>query len=283
MAPCRQFVLASDSCRDFDRMRKVAGAVEAQITQHVGPLWRVAAVVRAYRDIDEGLDAMPNAWPVLVSDKFAFPAHGVHLDYTDGQPFVLIRDDGNPEGVATAISHEIIEVLIDPAGGRTVAGPSIMPGQGPVEYLVEACDPPESWSYPFHSVCVSDFCTPRYYDVSAPPGSRFDHMGAIERALDVLPGGYLSWRDARSGKWWQLRRYDDYDGFVDLGVMDAGDGGMRASIDHAVRLAELPPRDAPPARASRSRRARIEWMADRMEAGRRYPPALRLNGRSPAT
>jgi hypothetical protein len=272
MARCLPFVLASDSRRDLERMRTVAGAVEAQIAQHVGPLWRVEGVVRAYRDIDVGLREMPKACPVLVSDKFAFPAHGVHLDYEDRQPFVLIRDDGDPDGVSTGISHEIIEVLIDPHGDRTVAGPSIKPGQGPVEYLVEACDPPERQSYRLHGVCVSDFCTPRYYDASAPPGSRFDHMGVVESPLDVLPGGYLSWRDAKSGKWWQLRRFDEDEGFADLGVMDDAGAGMRAVIDHEIRLAEPRPRAVPSARASSSKRARIEWMAEHMQPDERYPP-----------
>jgi hypothetical protein len=272
MARSIPFVLASDSRGDLEWMERVARAVERQTILHVRPRWRVCAVVRAFRSIDKGLEAMPDACPVLVSPDFTFLAHGVHQDYQDRRPFALIRD-GKPKDVSTAVSHEIIEVLVDPTGRRTVAGPSIMPGQGPVEYLVEVCDPPEDLSYEVEGVDVSDFCTPRYYDPSAPPGSRFDHLGQIETPFGVLADGYLSWRDARSGRWWQRRRFAGDDGFTDLGPMDdGGDGSLRARIDHAVRALGPPSGGAAGARASHGREARMRWTAECLERGAPYPP-----------
>jgi hypothetical protein len=271
MARSIRFVLASDSRRDLPRMERVARAVQTQTIRDVRPRWRVSAEVHAFRSIDEGLRALPGACPVLVSPDFTFLAHGVHQDYLDRRPFALIRD-GKPEDVSTAISHEIIEVLVDPTGRRTVAGPSIMPGQGPVEYLVEVCDPPEALSYEVDEVLVSDFCTPRYYDPSAPPGSRFDHLGEIETPFGVLADGYLSWRDARSRRWWQRRRFAGDDGFTDLGPMDAGDDSLRARIDHAVRAVGPPSGGAAAARASHGREARMRCMGECLERGAPYPP-----------
>jgi hypothetical protein len=119
---------------------------------------------------------------------------------------------------------------------------------------------------------VSDFCTPRYYDASAPPGSRFDHRGEIDAPLGVLDQGYLSWRDTKTGKWWQRRRFKDDDRFVDLGHMDATGGSMRAHVDHAVRAAEQPPAGPARARTPRDKVARMRWMADRIRPEEPYPP-----------
>jgi hypothetical protein len=49
--------------------------------------------------------------------------------------------------------------------------------------------------YPVNGVPVSDFYTPRYFDPVEVDQTRFSFTGALERPLQILPAGYLSWID----------------------------------------------------------------------------------------
>src|SRR5689334_10475654 len=179
-----------------EELVKIARAIKRQIDEHVGPVWNVSAEVEAYPKL-KGIP--PHCSPVLISDKFKFESQGVHLhrEYDD-RPFGLLKANKN---ISVEISHEIIEMLTDPTGDRVVSGPSPVPGQGTVQYLLEVCDPPESdaYAYKIGRIKVSDFCTPAYYDVDARPGSALSHTGAITRPLEVLRKGYITWHEPVTG------------------------------------------------------------------------------------
>jgi hypothetical protein len=226
VAPPIEFALASLTPGvPFPTLVTIARAVTLQIQDHVRPIWGVEGTVKPWRHIRQAPD---HACPVLISDRFGFPSLGVHLN-DNGRAFALIKPNSN---LSANVSHEILEILVDPMGDRTVAGPSLKPGEGPVEYLVEICDPPEARSYKHDGVEVSDFCTPRYYDARAEPGVAYSYKRFITRPLEVLPEGYLTWRNPADGVWWQLRRFNGKDGFWRLGPLDAVNGSLRAAVDH---------------------------------------------------
>lgn len=233
MASPIHFALASEAAGlEYSRLVKIARAVEAQITEHVAPVWDVRGTVTAYRHIN---DAPPDSSPVLVSDKFKFQTLGVHLYREwDDRPFALVRAV-KKEDVSVAVSHEIIEILVDPTGDRTVSAPSIKPGQGGVEYLLEVCDPPENYPYTVDGERVSDFCTPAYYDPGSHPGVAYSYNRAISRPLEVLPKGYVSWHEPVTGVWWQLRRQaggeSDYTPVSGVGAVGLG---TRARVDRVT-------------------------------------------------
>jgi hypothetical protein len=200
------FALASEAKGpDLATLQRIARAVERQIEHDVAPMWGTEGTVKAYRHIDHAPD---DACPVLISARFTFPSIGVH-QFFGGRPFALIKP--GPK-VSVAISHEIIEILIDPQGNRLATAPSIKPGQGDVRYLVEVCDPSEDRDYRIDGVDVSDFCTPAYYDPWA-VGRAYSHTRDVKRPLEVLPEGYLSWHEPSSDTWWQLRRFAKDTGF----------------------------------------------------------------------
>ena len=252
MAAQMHFALTSGGgYRDHALLGKIAHAVQAQIQHDVAPVWNVDAMVCAYRNL---ADAPEDAYPVFVSDRFNFPSLGVHQDY-NGMPLALVKA---PRDLSLTISHEIIEMLIDPFGDRTVIGPSWVPGQGDVEYLLEVCDPPEAESYPVNGLPVSDFCTPSYYDVGAGPGVKFSRTGKIAKPLDVLPKGYLSWHEPVEDVWWQWRRFgdgaqqtDDPASSFRLGRLSDDGFSARARVDHMT-----PRWDAPKSVATRRARHR---------------------------
>ena len=82
-------------------------------------------------------------------------AHGVHLFY--GEPFALVwTGGGTAESWSRDFSHEILEMLVDPATNRSVYAD----GEG---RIVEVADPVEWEGYRLEGVFVSDFVFPAWF------------------------------------------------------------------------------------------------------------------------
>src|SRR5438132_13123911 len=151
---------------DFSQVSIVAAALNKKVTRDFGPLWEVAATVSAF----DQLESVPvDYWPVIIRDDINQPgAAGFHTD-NNGQPFSLVQAD---DTWTLTSSHEVIEMLADPFGNRTIAGspppnsPDPVSGFDRVVYLVEVCDPCDSdqFAYSVNGVKVSDFITTHYYD-----------------------------------------------------------------------------------------------------------------------
>src|ERR1044072_3197096 len=117
---------------------QVGAAVQKQVTRDVAPLWGV----RAADDPFERLEDVPNDYhrvvifgapdellpqlEVRVGDMGAarlveqFQAGrigGIHLNAFTRQPFSLIKVE---DGWSVAVSHETLEMLIDPYGNRLI-------------------------------------------------------------------------------------------------------------------------------------------------------------------
>ncbi len=205
----------------------VAAALQKQATRDLAPLWGVSATVVAFpslRNVPVGY------WPVVIVDDVQGAA-GYHQD-NHGRPYALVEYSASWSLTA---SHEVLEMLVDPFGHRTAAGRSPKPGQGQVEFLVEACDPCEapSLAYTIDGVLVSDFITPRFYDPRQTSGARYSFGGHIQRPRQILNGGYISWWDPKSNHIWQeiwLGTPDPV--YKDLGEGDFGSGqSLRAFVD----------------------------------------------------
>jgi hypothetical protein len=206
---------------------RVAAALDKQATRDFAPIWSVSASVHAFASLEE----VPlGYWPMIIRDDIEFQgAAGIHLD-KDGQPFALITSGADWPLTA---SHEMLEMLADPFGNRTIAGPSIKPGQGRVNYLVEVSDPSEAseFGYTANDVEVSDFYTPAYFDPVVATGVRYSFTGAISKPREVLKGGYLSWHEPISDHWFQANFFGSTLAFKDIGRIDAKKGSLRSQID----------------------------------------------------
>jgi len=223
----RQVALVSDTrsvrLRDLSR---VSAALQRQASRDVAPIWGVNATVDAFESLE---DVPLGYWPVIVVEDVQGAA-GVHLD-KDGQPFALVEVG---QSWSLTASHETIEMLVDPFGNRTVPGASPKPGQGRVEFLVEACDPCESeaCAYTVNGVLVSDFYTAHFFDPEPAPGVRYDYLGRIDEPRKVLRGGYLSWHEPVSDHWWQETWFGAKPAFRDLGIFAEDDArSVREIVD----------------------------------------------------
>jgi hypothetical protein len=206
---------------------RVAAALQKQATRDFGPIWDVQATVDPFDRLE---DVPLGYWPMIIRDDIGFDgAAGIHLD-KDGQPFALIQFS---RSWSLTASHELLEMLADPFGNRLIAGPSLRPDQGRVEYLVEVCDPPEDdrFAYTVNDVLVSDFITPNFFDPVTAPGVRYDFTGSIDKPRQVLSGGYISWHDLASDEWFQQIFFGAEPEFRDLGPLDQRQGSLREEID----------------------------------------------------
>ena len=209
-------------------LQQAAAALQKQATRDLGPIWGIEATVNAFTKLK---DVPGGYWPIIIKEKIDDPsAAGYHSDKYR-QPFALVKfEDGWP----LTCSHEMCEMLVDPFGNRMVTSGSIKEGQGRVNYLVEVCDPSEDdgFSYSVNGIMLSDFYTPHYFDPVTSPSIRYSFTGAITKPKQVLKGGYLSWLDPATGKWWQATFFGTHLRVDDIsGKMDMLEGSLRSRID----------------------------------------------------
>jgi hypothetical protein len=206
----------------------VSAALQKQATNDLGPAWSIRATVDAFTHVQ---DVPPGYWPIFVRDDIKEPgAEGYHTD-ENRQPFALVR--WSPTWALT-VSHEMLEMLVDPFGDRLVASASIKPGQGTVNYLVEVCDPCESThcAYPVNGIPLSDFYTPDYFDAGTARGVRYSIAGNIKRPLQLLKEGYLSWMEPSTGKWFQSTWFGTKPEIREVTARIEGlDGSIRERLD----------------------------------------------------
>jgi len=126
----------------------------------------------------------------------------VFLDDAD-QPGALAYHDLTPDGlpvskvfvkttlddgglVSVSASHELVEMLVDPAINMMTSGPD-----SKTMYAYESADPVEELSFPVNGIQMSDFVYPAYFEVFRKPKSvQFDHSKQVTKPFQILKGGY---------------------------------------------------------------------------------------------
>jgi hypothetical protein len=185
----------------LSQLAPVSAAIQKQVSRDFGPMWNVEATI----DVFDKLEDVPvGYWHVLLQDELPNGAAGLHKRDDNKQPFALVALTNN---WPVFMSHEVLEMLVDPQGTFTRAGNSLKKGQGRVEYLIEVCDPCQDsqFAYSVNSVLVSDFYTPNYFDPVKSGGVRYSYSGQVKGPREVLDGGYLSWFEPQSRHLFQLQ------------------------------------------------------------------------------
>lgn len=206
----------------FRNILQAGAALQKQITRDFTPYWGFRATV----DVFEDLESVPSDYlPVvlfgdsaellgrlefaigeqyeaqLIDDFERDHLTGLHLNAFTRQPFALVE---LTDTWSVTLSHEVLELIADPFGNRLVAAAHPADPAVRLLYLLEVCDPCLAVWYPVNGVPMADFYTQRYFDpVSVEPG-RYSFTGAIERPLQILEGGYLSYVDPRDSGLYQL-------------------------------------------------------------------------------
>ena len=251
-------------------LARAAAAVQKQVARDFGPVWNVAATVDTFPTLaDKPLDS----WPVVIRKKLGVGGPGVHVTRDGDKPFALVRFTPNSADWAVTLSHEILEMLVDPLGTLTTSGPSPLGDGRTVDYLREVCDPCQGparaedpffeFQYLMDDVFVSDFVFPTYYTGIGP--GQYSFTGRVTRPRELLAGGYFTWFDPLS-RLWQYTFFDGTETITEVLGPDLSrpDVHLRGLIDRRVTalLAAKKPRKrrakrgkAPPDRAAEYRAA----------------------------
>jgi hypothetical protein len=172
-----------------DDLASYLDALQQQVNDHLFPVWHVRADISV---LDAEKSIPKDTWPLMIVDSLPGQG-GVHRD-DNGHPYA---EAVNGDKLSLAISHELLEMLVDPQGTSFREAIDCDPYSGgqQVLYLLEVCDPCEITSYEIDGVPVSDFIFPAFYDAYA--AGPFDRCHTLAAPLprQVPYGCYISWVD----------------------------------------------------------------------------------------
>lgn len=175
---------------DYQVIRMIP-PLQRQITEHFQPAWGTGAQIIFCEN-----SPPKDAYQIVIYDRAESKDDEGYLGYhfsPEGYPVASIfaLDDMSEDGtISDTLSHEILEMLVDPACNLYAHRPAwgTRPGRG---YFYEVCDPVQNWKYEIDGIRVCDFVYPEWYEYAWKEGSRkFDHMDKVKKPFQVLHGGY---------------------------------------------------------------------------------------------
>ena len=177
---------------DLDRF---IAALQKFVSDYVAPVWGTPARLARTTGFRKG------AWALVFLDT-ADQANALayHELTPDGLPLSkvflkTIADAG--ASLSVAASHELVEMLVDPAINLLSLGPDPK-----AAYAYESADPVEDDALAFkvNGFKMTDFVYPSYFELFHKPNStKFDYRGKVKRPFQILRGGYQL--VFRNGKW----------------------------------------------------------------------------------
>lgn len=175
---------------------KLIAAMQVYVDKHVAPVWGTPARLVTSKRLIKGAWAM-----VFLDDADQEGALAYHDLTPDGLPiskvFVKTTLDDH-ELVSVSASHELVEMLVDPAINLLTTGPDPK-----LVYAYESADPVEALSFPVNGIAMSDFVYPAYFEAFHKPNSvQFDALKKVKKPFQILTGGYQI--ILKNGKWTEV-------------------------------------------------------------------------------
>jgi hypothetical protein len=180
-------------------------ALQKQVDLDFQPAWQVSATLAGTtRKLEEPvrIEGVHDAL-IYLGDASLDPTTGVqnvlgyHSDTYRGVPYGFVYLDvcaQYAESWTTTLSHEVLELLADPAASQSVSGPAPQASGQAVQYYLEVCDPTQKDSYSIDGVSVSNFVFPAYFGRSTGPAGT-NHLQLPLQPFGVRPGGYCMFED----------------------------------------------------------------------------------------
>src|SRR6267142_4758047 len=150
-------------------------AMQVFVDRHIAPVWGTPARLVRSKGFVKG------AWAMVFLDDADQPGALAYHDLTpDGLPqskvFVKTTLD-NGDLVSVSASHELVEMLVDPAINLMTTGPDPK-----IIYAYESADPVEALSFPVNGIPMTDFVFPAYFEAFHKAGSvQFDAMNKVSK------------------------------------------------------------------------------------------------------
>jgi hypothetical protein len=185
----------------FADLLPVVAAIQRQLDEHLLPEWSAHGSITAW----DNPNTVPKDYaPIFVCDTItgADPRLAGFHTTKDQRPYANVLYNLSGDWTID-VSHEALEIVLDPLGQTMQKGPSPDPTQGQVDFLLEICDPCGRGSfYWIDDVRVADFYRKNYFDTTSTPGTFYSKNEKLDSPFQILSGGYLTWRDS-TGQWWE--------------------------------------------------------------------------------
>src|SRR3989441_4142579 len=155
-------------------------AMQVFVDRHIAPVWGTPARLVRSKGFVKG------AWAMVFLDDADAPGALAYHDLTpEGLPLskVFVRTTVNAgQLVSVSASHELVEMLVDPAINMMTTGPDPK-----TVYAYESADPVEELTFKVNGIDMSDFVYPAYFEVFRKPNSvQFDHQKTVTRPFQIL-------------------------------------------------------------------------------------------------
>lgn len=176
-------------------LAKLVATLQKFVDEHFAPVWGTPARLELTSGFVKG------AWALVLLDTADVAnALGYHDLTPDGLPLsrVFVRSTiAAGQQVSVTASHELAEMLVDPAINLAATGPS------GTFYAYETADPVEEEEFAIDGVLMSDFAYPSWFEAFHKPGAtQFDHLKRVRRPFQILAGGYMP--VFKNGRWTQV-------------------------------------------------------------------------------
>ena len=193
---------------DDREVQNAIRSVNRQVLEDFAPIWGSARELRLHApSFDPAIpdvlaeDPVRGESVIYLVDKISLPgALGYHDLNSRAIPvgFVFILD---PSDWTVTLSHEVLELIIDPTVNIFVPGPDPRPGHdGLALHTYEVCDAVERTAYSIDGVLVSNFLTPSYFTIGEEIGTRNDFLGVGVDSFGVTPGSHIAFFDLAANK-----------------------------------------------------------------------------------
>ena len=175
---------------------KLVSVMQTFVDVYFAPVWGTPA------KLVKTTGFVKNNWAVVfLNDADQADALAYHELTPDGFPIskVFVRTINRAgDSVSVSASHELAEMLVDPAINLMTTGPDPK-----TVYAYETADPVEVLSFKVSGISMTDFVYPSYFEGFRKPGStKFDQLNKVKRPFQILSGGYQI--IFKNGKWSQV-------------------------------------------------------------------------------
>lgn len=165
-------------------------ALQQYINSYFSPVWGTPCKLRFAQQFT------PTSWAILLIDTPDIEnALGYHYVTSFGLPLSKVFVETSKsigEDPSITISHELSEMLVDPAINLWANNPD-----GTL-WAYETADAVEATSFKVNGFPMSNFVYPSFFEgFRKPKSSKFDHLDAVTRPFSLARGGYtLVWDHA---------------------------------------------------------------------------------------
>ncbi len=162
-------------------------AMQKFVDKHLAPVWGTPA------KLVKSSGFLKGAWAIVFLDSEDDASlEGYHDLTPEGLPMskVFVKNIlKQKDQVSVAASHELAEMLVDPAANLYSTGP-----KANRLYDYEVADPVEELFFQVDGIAMTNFVYPAYFETFHKRGStRFDHMEALDLPFALHLGGYQSY------------------------------------------------------------------------------------------